>query len=164
MEKLGINLNFLIAQIINFGIVVFLLQRFLYQPVLNMLEARRNKIRESLAEADRVRQEAAAERERLQRELEEARRQNQEALQQAMQTSERLREEILEQARQEAEQIRARAREEAERERQRILAQAQDQIAELVVLATERVISQTIDEKAQRKIIQDFLSQLEVAP
>ena len=54
MEKVGINLNFLIAQIVNFVIVLVLLQRLLYRPVLNMLEARKQRVRESLAEADRV--------------------------------------------------------------------------------------------------------------
>jgi len=54
VEKVGINLNFLIAQIVNFVIVLVLLQRLLYRPVLNMLEARKQRVRESLAEADRV--------------------------------------------------------------------------------------------------------------
>ncbi len=164
MEKLGINLNFLIAQIINFGVMLLLLRLLLYQPVLNMLETRRNRIQESLAEADRVRQEAAATQERYRQELEAARRESQEAIQKAMQASGRLREEILQQARQEAEEIKARAREEAEREREQVLSSARDQIAELVVLATEKLIGQTADEKVQRKLVQDFLSQLEVSP
>ncbi len=163
MEKLGINLNYLIAQIVNFGIMLFLLNRFLYKPVLNMLETRKNKVRESLAEADRVRQEAAEAQERYQRELEAARRESQEAIQKAMQASERLREEILEKARQEAEEIKARAREEAEREREQILSSARDQIAELVILATERLVGQAVDEKAHHQLIEDVLNQLEVA-
>ncbi|MCD6289127.1 MAG: F0F1 ATP synthase subunit B [Anaerolineae bacterium] len=163
MEKLGINLNYLIAQIINFGVLLYLLKRFLYGPLLSMLEARRERIRGSLAEADRVREQAAAERERLQQELEAAQRESQEALQKAMQASEHIREEILRQARQEAAEIKARAREEAEHEREQILERAREQIAELVVLATERVVSQSLDERAQRKIIQDFLNELEAA-
>ena len=163
MDKLGINLNFLIAQIINFGIVLFLLQRFLYKPVLNMLEERKEKVRQSLAEADRVRQEAAETQARHQQELDAARRENQQALQKAAQSGERLREEIIQQARREADEIKARAREEAEHEKERALSAARDEIANLVVLATEKLIGQSVDDKAQRRLVQDFLTQLEGA-
>ena len=69
----------------------------------------------------------------------------------------------MQQARQEAEEIRARARAEAEQEKARALAAAREEIADLVILATERLIGQAADERTQRKLVQDFLNQLEGA-
>jgi F-type H+-transporting ATPase subunit b len=161
LEKLGINLNFLIAQIVNFLLLLFILQRFLYKPVMNMLAARTRKVQESLAEADRVRQEAAAARAEYERQLEIERRRSFDAAQQAIQEGQRAREAIIAQAQREAEEIRQRAREEAERERQQMLALLRAQVADLAILASEKIIGQSLDHDAHRRLINEFLSKTE---
>lgn len=161
MEKLGINLNFLIAQIVNFLLLLFILQRFLYKPVTNMLEARTRRIRESLAEADRVRQEAAAARAEYERQLEAERRRSFDAAQQAIQEGQKAREAIIAQAQKDAEDIRRRAREETEREREQMLAQLRTQVADLAILASEKIIGQALDRDLQRRLVNDFLTKTE---
>jgi len=59
LEKLGINYGLLIAQIVNVVLLVWLLSRFLYQPVLNMLNERTRRIQESLREAEQVKEQLA---------------------------------------------------------------------------------------------------------
>lgn len=160
MDKLGINGPFLLAQIINFVILLFLLHRFLYNPLLSMLDARKQRIADGLAAADVARREAEEERARLMAKLEEERAEAQRRIAQASSQAERVKSDILAEARREAEEIRMRARAEAEAEKQRLLNEAQKQIAELAVLATERVVRHGLDESLQQKLIEDFLSEM----
>lgn len=159
MEKLGINPGILITQILNFAILIFLLYRFLYNPVLNMLQERRERIREGLAEAERVRAEAEEQRKQYEQELARQRQESQERIQKAMQAGEEARAEIIAEARKEAEQIKLRAREEIEYERRQALEQLRTQVADLSILAASRILDGAIDESVHRQLIQSFIDQ-----
>lgn len=159
MEKLGIRPDILITQIINFAILLFLLQRFLYKPILNILQERRERIRESLAEAERVREEAERQRQEYERELARQRQESQEQIQRAMKASEEAREQIIAEARREAEEIKARAREEIEYERRQALDQLRTQVADLAILAARKVLDGALDEQTHRRLIQEFIDQ-----
>ena len=161
LRPLGIDPALLIAYLINFVILVFLLRLFLYRPVLNMLGERRQRIRESLEEADKVRQQAQVQRSEFQRELEEARRTSQEAAARAAEETEKMRGGILAEARKEAEQIREQAHQQLEVERQQVMAELRRDVVDLAVELTRRVVGETVavDEQAQRKLIQRFLQE-----
>jgi F-type H+-transporting ATPase subunit b len=159
LEQLGINPTFLLAQIVNFLVLWFLLSRFLFPATLKTLAERRNRIRDSLAEAERVKQETAATRADFERQLAEERRKVQEAIAQAARVAEEVREKIIAEAQTEAEQIKAQAREEIGQEREQMLVDLRRQIADLAILAAQKVIGRTLDERAQRQLIQDFLAQ-----
>lgn len=159
MEALGVRPELLITQIINFAILLFLLQRFLYKPMLNMLQERRERIRDSLAEAERVRAEAEQQRQQYERELARQRQESQERIQRAMRASEEAREQIIAEARREAEEIKARAREEIEYERRQTLEQLRMQVADLAILAARKVLDGALDDKIQRHLIQEFIDQ-----
>ncbi len=160
MASLGLNLNYLISYIVNFFLLYILLKKFVFPAVSQMLEDRKKRIAEGLAAADVARREAEEERKRLMAQLEAERAEAQKRVAAASAQAEKVREEILAQARREAEAIRTRAVEEAEAEKQRILAEAHKQIAELALLAAERVVREGLDEATQHKIIEDFLSQV----
>ena len=74
MDALGINGPFLIAQIVNFVLLLLLLRAFLYKPVLKMLESRKQRIAEGLQAAEVARREAEVERGQLQAQLDSERR------------------------------------------------------------------------------------------
>jgi F-type H+-transporting ATPase subunit b len=157
LEKLGISLNLLIAQALNFLLLLVLLRLLLYKPVLNMLQERRQKIKESLEHAEQVRAEAATAQAEFEHKLEEARRQSQEALTRATQASERAREEIIAQAHQEAKSILERARQEIELERQQAAAELRREVADLSLIITRKVLGETMDEQAHRRLVSEFL-------
>ena len=159
MAQLGINGPFLIAQIINFIILFLLLRRFVFPPLLKMLDSRKQRIAEGLAAADVARKEAEAERSRLMAQIDAERAEAQKRIAEASTQAERVKADILAEARREAEELKARSVAEAEAERQRILGEAQKQIAELTMLATERVVRRGLDESTQRKLIEDFLAE-----
>jgi len=155
---LGINLIYLIAHIINFLLLLWLLKRFAYRPVLRMLEERRRRIEEGLKAADLAREEAARQRAELEKQLEEERRKAQERIAAATRQVEELREKILSEAREEAERIIAEAREQAQQERERILQEARRQIADLSLLLAQKVVGESLDEKKQHQLIEKFLA------
>ena len=160
MAALGLNGAMLVAQIVNILILLFLLKKYVIPPIVNMLDERKARIAEGLSAADTARQEAEKERKQLMAQIETERAEAQQRVAAASAQAERVKEDILADARREAEAIKTSAIEEAETEKQRILAEAHKQIAELAMLATERVVREGLDAKTQHKIIEDFLSQV----
>lgn len=160
MEKLGINLGFLISQLVNFTLLAVLLYALLYKPILNMLNQRKERIAKSMADVDAAREAAAKAQLEYDRKIAEAQRKAQEIIAQAAQASDKVGVEIKAEAQREADAIRQRAREEAEQEKVHLLAEVQNQIASLSMAATERVLGQGLDAKMQRQLIDGFLAEL----
>jgi F-type H+-transporting ATPase subunit b len=157
-STLGLNWQGLLWHLINFAVLFFLLQRFLFKPVRGMLDARAQRVRESIEQAERAHRQA--------------------------QQAEADRQALLAETRREAEQIRARADEQAKRiladaetrakERQqlaetqaeatarqieeRVMTQVRVQLADLVVMAVDRVTRGALDVNAQRGLVQQFLA------
>jgi len=155
---LGLNVAGLIWHAINFIVLFLLLRLVLFKPVVGMLDARAQRVRESMEQADAARR--------------------------AAQQAEADRQALLAETRREAEQIRARADEQAKRilsdaearahERQqlaeqqaevaaaqieeRVMAQVRMQLADMVVTAVERVTRGALDANAQRGLVQQFLA------
>lgn len=159
MEALGVNTNLLITQILNFIILFILLRVLLYKPILKMLDARKQKIQESLEYAERVKQDAAAQQKEFERKLEELRRETHAAAAAAAQVGEKEREAILAQAREDARKLIAQAREQIEFERKQMLSELREEVVHLSLLAAQKVVSQALDEKAHRQLVSDFLAQ-----
>lgn len=157
MEKLGILLPNLIFYIINFFIMFWLLRLLLYQPIVKLFTERRERIRDSLAEAERVKEEAAAERARLEAQIAEERRTNQERLREAAARSEEAATRRLAEANAEADVILARARAEAEQTHQQALVGLQGEIADLALRAAGKVLGEGIDETRHRALVDRFL-------
>ncbi len=159
LVKLGINPAWLITQIVTFIVMLVVLRQFAYKPVLNMLETRKQKIQESLEYAERIKREAAEQQKEFDRKLEEARREAQAAAAAAAQVGEKEREAILTQAREEARKLIEQAKVQIEYERKQMLSQVRDEVVRLSLLATQKVVSQSLDERAHRKLVDEFLSQ-----
>ncbi|MBI4299915.1 MAG: F0F1 ATP synthase subunit B [Chloroflexi bacterium] len=159
MSALGINLPGLIAQIVNFLLLLLLLYLLLYKPVLKMLDSRSARIKESLDEADKLRQEVARSDQEAQARLEEARREGQDLIAQAGHIGERLKEEARQDARREAEAIIERARSEIQMERDEAIVQLRQQFADLAIMAAEKVIKASLDRLAHQRLIQEVLDE-----
>ena len=163
LGSLGINPAALLSQIVNFLILFVALYFLLWKRVMGMFEQRRQRIKNDLDEAEKARSEAAAERQKYEKLLDEARSERQTIIAQATEQAEKTREEILADAREEARQIVAKAGVEAQRQREQTLAGLQDQVADLAILAAGKVIGRSLDEAAHRRLIQEFLAEVEGA-
>lgn len=159
LEKFGINLPFLLTQILHFLILIWVLNKLLFGRIGSMLDERRNRIAEAMAEADRVGQEAASERSRLEAQIAEERREAQTNLRQAVARSEEAAERRKSEAEEEARTILAKARSDAEQSRQQALSGLQGEIAGLALAAAAKVLGEGVDEKQHRSLIDRFLKE-----
>jgi F-type H+-transporting ATPase subunit b len=159
LDKLGINVTWLLAQVVNFGLLLFLLWMIAYKPVLKMMNERKQKIQESLEYAENVKKQAAEQQKEFEQRIAEARREAQAAAALAAQAGEKEREAILAQAREEARKLIEQAKEQIEYERKQMLAELRQEVVQLSLLAAQKAVSQTLDEQAHRRLIADFLAQ-----
>ncbi|MEK7681312.1 MAG: F0F1 ATP synthase subunit B [Chloroflexota bacterium] len=159
MEALGINLTGLIAQVINFLLLLFILSAVAYKPVIKMLDERSRRIKESMENAERIKQEAARSEQEVKKRLDEARQEAQSLVNKAIQAGERLRSEEHERARKEADEIVDRARAEIHRERDAAIEQVRRQFADLAVVAAEKIIRIRLDKEAHKGLINEVLEE-----
>jgi F-type H+-transporting ATPase subunit b len=161
LDALGINLGYLISQIVNFTLLAVLLYFVAYKPVLRMLDERSARIQKGLEDAEVASRRAAEMEQEYEQRMTEARREGQEIIAQATQMSEKARQDILAQARDEARAQVERAREEIARERDQAMAELRQQVADLSLTISEKVLAETLDEERQRRLIAQFLEQAE---
>jgi len=158
MDKLGLNLPGLVVQFVNFGILLFILWRFVLPPVQRMLDERRQRIQESLEAADRMKTQASETERMLEEQREEGRRQAQQIIAQAQDIARRIQDEARAQAGTDAEALLARARTEIQLERDGAIAELRREFADITVSAAEKVINQSLDRQAHRRLIDDVLA------
>lgn len=158
LEALGINLPSLLWHTFNFLLLLALLTRFLYRPVVGMLDERAARIKDSMERAEEIRQQLAKTQEETRRQLEAARRESQSILDQANQIAERMKAQARQDAQAEADKIVARARLQLEHEREQTLVELRRQTADLVVAAAAKVIGRSLDGRAQHQLVEEFLS------
>jgi|SRR4051794_2539177 len=159
LATLGLNWPGFIIHVINFAVLLFILWKFLFPPVLKMLDERQARIRESMERAEELKVEAARAAETVKAQLDDARRQGQEILNQATQIADRIKSERQQQAQAEYEATIKRAQEDAARERDRAFAELRTQVADLAVLAASRIIERNLDAATQRKLVDEFLAE-----
>ncbi len=158
MDKLGINLGYLLVQIFNFAIMFVVLKKWLYEPVLGLLEKRREMLARAVEDA-RVAAEARANAEQeAQKIIAEARAKADEIIREARERAEEQKRAILEEAKAEAEKIKQEALAEVEEERNRMLAEMRGQIAALAVAAAQKIVGATLDERRQHELLEEFFA------
>ena len=150
----------LVLAIIAFGVLYFLLQRYAFGPLFNVMEKRRQLVQDQLDQAAKDRSESQ-ELLRQQREaLEAARKEAYDMIEQARKTSAKQAEDILAQARAEAARIKEDARREIENEKNKALAAVRGQVSELSVLIASKIIEKQIDEQAQAELVDKYLQEV----
>jgi F-type H+-transporting ATPase subunit b len=159
LSTLGLTGRDFLWHLVNFVVLIALLTRFLYRPVVGMLDERTRRIQESLEAADRARADVAqADREREEL-LASTRREIGEMMAQAQTVAERIQSEARTTAQQEAQRIVETARQEAEAERAQAMAELRREVASLAVMAAERIIRRDLDEQAHRQLVEEFLDE-----
>ncbi|MFN8638252.1 MAG: F0F1 ATP synthase subunit B [Dehalococcoidia bacterium] len=157
IAALGFNLPGLIAQLINFAILLVILRMFLYKPVLKVLDERRRRIEEGLNRAEQAAVQASASEDEARRVIEEARGQGRDLVTAAQDAAARLRAELEERARADAAQLVERARLEVQQERDQAIQQLRAEFTDLTLKAAERVIGQSLDRSAHQRLIDEVL-------
>jgi F-type H+-transporting ATPase subunit b len=158
LDKLGLNLGYLIVQILNFGIVFLTIYEWIYKPLMGMLNKRRATLAQSLEDA-RIAAEARANAEiEASTVLSDAQVKAAEIIREATDRAEKVGREVRAEADAQASHAREVALAEVETERQRILSDLRGQVATLAIAAAQKIIHETLDEKRQRNLVDEFFS------
>ena len=158
MEALGINLGLLIVQIIAFIIVFLTLNAWVYKPMLNMMETRKQKIAQGLEDA-RVAAEARANAEKeAARILADAQAEASKVVREATERAQVAAKDVKAAAEAEAAKMLEAAVAEAELERNRVLGDLRGQMAALAISAANKLVGEALDEKRQHALIDEFFS------
>jgi F-type H+-transporting ATPase subunit b len=155
-----IDIRQVVTQVLGFLVMVWLLRRFAWDPVLNMLEKRRAAIAGEFQEADRRKADADQLKARYEQELKTIDAQARQKLQEAVADGQRVGAEIKAQANREAAARLARSDDEIAREREKAKEIVKQQVIRLSMRSAEKILRQKLDEPQQRQMVSEFIDEV----
>ena len=146
----------LIAQILNFLVLLAILAKFAYKPLLQAMDDRRNRIINDLDSAEQTRLDAEALKEQYAEQLAGARQEATEIVNKANQIAQNLHDELVEQARVEQEALLANAKERIEQEKQQALLDIRSEVIKLSTLIAGKIVNQKLNSANDQKLVTDI--------
>ncbi len=159
-KDFGVDWPHLIAQIVSFCIVAFLLQKFAYKPVVDILEERRKRIAQGLADAEQAKKELETAEAQKQEVLTKANAQATKMIEEARAVAAKVQETETAKAVAAAEQIISKAKEAATADRARMLADLKKEVGRLVVQTTATVTGKVLTPDDQRRLTEETTKQV----
>jgi len=157
-----VNINTtMLWQLVNFFVLLFLLRKFLYSPIKEMLDKRAAQINGDLDDAEARRKEAEELKAKYEQKLKDARGEAQEIVDNAETRANKKAKDIINKAEERAENLKAKKLEEIEQAKKEAAAELRDSIADYTVLAANKLIQEQLDQKTHQKMIMDFIDQLD---
>lgn len=159
--KLGIEWKLLLAQIVNFVILLFLLKRFLYKPLINLMNNRRQKIVEGLEKAKKGEEEFQKIQELREKELVKIQKEAEVIIQKAKDVGDKKQQEILKEAEEKTKKIIEIGKGMIGIEKEKMLKEVRQDIADLVVTATGKILEEKMDKGREKEMINEVIKKLE---
>lgn len=159
MEKLGIEPSLLLAQIVNFTIIMVVLTKILYAPILDMLEKRKKKIEESLALTEQLRQDEEKMQARKDKLLSEARKEARAILDEANKQGKESEREIVANAHREANEIHEKAKREVIAIHEALSRDIRLESVALAGTMAKQLLSSVLSSADQHKLIEKYLEE-----
>jgi len=156
---LGISLPSLIFQAVSFILLFALLSLVAYKPLLKMLDERSRRVKESLEQAEILKEKSTHAEEEVKKQLQIASQQGMEMVAQATKTSEEIRAKAQELAKQDTETLITRARQAIQVERDEAIGELRKEFADITVMAAGKVIGETLDKESHKKLIDKVLQE-----
>ena len=156
-SKLGLDYKLIIAQVVNFVLLLVILQRLAYKPVLKMLKDRTDKIDKSLKQAKKIEEELKNTEETKLAEIKKAKEEAQEIIKEAYETSEKRTQESIERTKFKTQEIVEKAKQEIKTEKESSVQEAKKEIADISILIAKKIIGKNIDENKEKDLVDDVL-------
>jgi len=156
----GYNPGEMIFSLVMFIILLALLRKFAWGPLMNVMKEREDHIANEIDTAEKNRQDADRLNKEAQQELKQARQDAQTIVEDAKKAGKEQQQEIVEQARTEAERIKESARQDIENEKEKAIQALQDKVASLSVHIASKVIEKELTEQDQEKLINEYIQEL----
>jgi F-type H+-transporting ATPase subunit b len=151
----------MIWTLVAFGVTFYALKRFAFGPIQQIIDDRRKRIRESIVEADRAREEARKLLEEHRRLIGQARGQAEQILTDARRVAESQRERVKDEIEADRQRRLEETRRQIEAETQRALQQIRSEVADLALVAAEKITAGALDAQAHRRLIEDAVRGLD---
>jgi F-type H+-transporting ATPase subunit b len=155
------NVGLMIWTLIAFGSTLYLLRRLAFPFIQDALDKRQKAIEAAIEDADRARTEAAKLLDEYRERLREARTQAEEIVLRARKAAEEHQHEVVEAAKHNREEMLEQTRRDIEAETRRAIQEIRNEVADLTILATEKVTRKALDEADQRRLVEEALGELD---
>jgi F-type H+-transporting ATPase subunit b len=159
-EKFGLQLNLLIAQMVNFGILFFVLYKFAYKPILKILDQRRERIEKSLEQAKEIEERTKQLQEDINKQMATAKKQGEAIIMEAKEIGERSRNEILIRTNQEVSTMLEKAKVDIRAEKENMMTDIRDYIVKTSIIIVEKILRDKLDEKTKEQLVLDSMKEL----
>lgn len=159
-EKLGLDGKLIIAQIVNFILLLIILQKLAYRPVLKMLEERSKKIEKSLKQAEKIEKELKNTEEIKLAEIKKAKEESQKIINEAIKSSEKKSQEALEKIKIKTQEVVERAKREIRLEKENSIKEAKKEISDIALRIATKIMGNNIDDSRQKKLVDEALSRI----
>jgi F-type H+-transporting ATPase subunit b len=160
ITKLGINWQQLLAQAINFAIIMGVLAYFVYKPVLRTIDARTERIRKAMEEADEVKNQKKELEKFRQEQLSKIDKEAGAILEKAKQEAERMRHSMLENAQKEADALMQKGQKQLSEERSRVFADVQNTLNAVILNMTQKILQREFTAKDQERVLAEIQKDL----
>lgn len=153
-----INLSVVLMAMVNFFVLLFIVKKFLYTPILNVLDERARVVSDTLSSADETKKEAEALKASYELTLKDAHKEAKEILASANKMGENEKERILKEAQEEVKLLNERAKAELEREKIDAFLSLKNEVADLALGASEMILSREVKREDHQSAIDAYLS------
>lgn len=161
MWLVALKFNLMFWTIVTFAVLLVVLWKFVWKPILKGLDERADKIQGDLDRADRIREEAEKKLEDYNRQIAKAKQEVDKIFQEGKKEAEEVKAKIVKSAEKEASDITERTKNDIEQARKKALDDLQIHIADLVVFASKKLVIETIGTDDHKKLIKEALDQYE---
>jgi F-type H+-transporting ATPase subunit b len=148
------------STLVLFAIFAFVLAKFAWKPLLQIIEEREKGVRDAVDGAQRANAEALVLLEKHKELVREAGREREEVLKKALQEADALKTDLQTRARAESEQMIQRAREQVDREKVAAIQELRSQVADLAIEAASKIVTSSLTPEAQKKLVNDFIGSM----
>lgn len=162
LSTLGVNIKAVIIQGVGFLILLFVLKKFLFGKISAMIKERSDGIKNAYTKIDDDRVIAERLKVEYQKKISDAEAMVATKIQEAVSEGKKLSEEIFKRTQEEVEHMKVRAQESIDRERNKAIAEIRSQVVNLSIMASSRIIQQTISHQSAEKLVDDFIEEIGV--
>jgi F-type H+-transporting ATPase subunit b len=160
VDILSISPQALILQTVAFLLLIWVMRKYLFGPVNGILEARQNEVEGTIEQLRRDREAMETSRREYETRLAGIEAEARDTIQAAIKEAQGMKDDIINSARADAEQIVSRARDEVAREKQQAMVELRNQVADLAVSAAGKILRRSVDDRAHRELVSDFINQV----
>jgi F-type H+-transporting ATPase subunit b len=160
LEALGIEFKLLFIQLVGFLILLWMMKKFLFGRVMDMIKKRGDEIRSAYETNEKTREELVELKAEYEQKLQDARREAEAIVQQATDRAEKAGQEVIEKTRREADQIRERGLAQIEQEKKRVVSELRNEVVTLSVTIASRIIDKALDTAEAEKITDDAIQNM----